>query len=317
MQIIAKGQKLKAENSKEHTSYKGILYAIICAILWGVLAIALKVSLDELSPADITWFRFFLAFVVLAIYYLIKKPYYLRIFRRPPLLLIIATLCLATNYYGYIEGLSLTSPGTAQIFIQLGPVLLAASGFVFFHEKAGSRQIAGLSMVVLGLIIFYHEQIQVVITSRQALQSGVLWVLIAAVAWAAYSILLKMLIFRYPPMQLNLVIFGLPVLFYMPFVDFTHFFHIGFTGWLILLFLGLNTLFAYGLLSFAMQYTEANKISVILVLNPILTFALMALFAYMGVTWIKHENYTLASLAGAITVLTGAVLTILKKNHQR
>ena len=42
---------------------KGILYAIITAVLWGMLAIALKVSLSELTPADITWFRFFLAFI--------------------------------------------------------------------------------------------------------------------------------------------------------------------------------------------------------------------------------------------------------------
>ncbi|HEX2393924.1 MAG TPA: hypothetical protein VHI78_01180, partial [Bacteroidales bacterium] len=114
-----------------------------------------------------------------------------------------------------------------------------------------------------------------------------------------------------------LVIFGLPVLLYLPFVEFSHFAGIGLTGWLILLFLGLNTLFAYVLLALAMQFTEANKISVILVLNPLLTFALMALFSYVGVTWIAHENYTMATIAGAFTVLAGAVLTILRKNQVR
>jgi len=300
-----------------HNSYKGLVYAIITAILWGVLAIVLKVSLDELSPVDITWFRFFLAFVVLAAYYLIKKPYYLRIFRKPPLLLIIATLCLATNYYGFIEGVNLTSPSIAQVFIQLGPVLLAVSGFVIFHEKVSSRQVIGLSLVLLGLFLFYREQLHVIVSGREALQAGVIWVLIAAITWAVYSVLLKVLILRYPPMQLNLVIFGIPILLYMPFVHFSHFAGIGISGWLILLFLGLNTLFAYGLLALAIQYTEANKISVILVLNPLLTFGLMALLGYAGVTWIQHEHYTLATIAGAIIVLAGAVLTILRKNQVR
>ncbi len=298
-------------------SYKGILYAIYTACLWGVLAIVLKISLDDLSPVDITWFRFFLAFMALAVWYLFRKPYYLRILRRPPLLLIVATICLAVNYYGFIEGVNLTSPGIAQVFIQLGPVLLAASGFIFFGEKVTRRQIIGLCLVMVGLILFYREQIHTFVEQRQALQTGVMWVLVAAITWAAYSILLKVLVLKYPPMQLNLLIFGLPVLLYAPFVNFSHFAGIGLTGWLILLFLGLNTLFAYGLLALAIQYAEANKISVILVLNPLLTFAIMAILGYLEVTWIKHENFTAATLLGAITVLTGAVFTILRKKPSR
>lgn len=300
-----------------HNSYKGILYAVYCAVLWGVLAIFLKISLNDLSPADITWFRFLLAFILLSAWYIIKKPYYLRILRRPPLLLIVATLCLAANYYGFIEGVNLTSPSIAQVFIQLGPVLLAVSGFAIFREKVSLRQIAGLVMVVFGLILFYREQIHIIVTERQTLQTGIIWTIIGAVTWAAYSILLKFLVVRHPPMQLNLVIFGLPTLLYLPFVNFSDFSGIGIGGWLILLFLGFNTLFAYGLLTMAIHYTQANKISVILVLNPILTFVLMAWFSYLGVTWIQHENYTLATLAGALTVLSGAVLTILRKKQER
>ena len=66
----------------------------------------------------------------------------------------------------------------------------------------------------------------------------------------------------------------------------------------ILEFLGLNTLFAYGLLSLAIQYMEANKVSVIIILNPILTFVLMAIISHTGATWISHEYYTPITLAG-------------------
>ena len=297
------------------TTFKGILYASITAVLWGVLAIVLKVSLNGLSPADITWFRFFLAFIFLSAYYFIKKPYYLRILKRPPLLLIIATIGLAVNYYGFIEGVNLTTPSIAQVFIQLGPVLLAAAGFVIFHEKVNWRQVVGLLLVVLGLLVFYKEQLQLIATEKSTWKIGVIWVLAAAVAWAAYSVLLKILVLKHPPMQLNLVIFGLPVLLYLPFVNFSHFINIGITGWLILLFLGLNTLFAYGLLSMAIHYIEANKVSVILVLNPVLTLALMAIISHSDATWIKHEHYTLATIIGAAIVVAGAILTIFKKNR--
>jgi drug/metabolite transporter (DMT)-like permease len=227
----------------------------------------------------------------------------------------VATICLAVNYYGFVEGVNLTTPSIAQVFIQLGPVLLAVAGFTFFHEKASWRQVAGLLLVVTGLLVFYRDQLQVIVSGRNAWQAGVVWVLIAAITWAVYSVLLKLLVLRYPPMQLNLVIFGLPVLLYLPFVNFAHFLNLGISGWLILLFLGLNTLFAYGLLSLAIHYIEANKVSVILVLNPLLTFALMAIISHTGATWINHEHYTLASIMGAMIALGGAILTIIRKKQ--
>jgi drug/metabolite transporter (DMT)-like permease len=298
------------------TSMRGILYAIITAILWGTLAIALKVSLSDLTPADITWFRFFMAFTILLVYYYYRKPAYLRILKRPPGLLVIGTLCLALNYFGFIQGLHFTSPTVAQIFIQLGPVILAISGFAFFHEKITARQIAGIFIVIAGLTLYYREQTHLLSSAGANWTTGVIWILVAAVSWAAYSIILKILVLKYPPMQLNLVIFGLPALVYLPFIHFSHFLGLGIIGWCILLFLGMNTLIAYGLLSLAIQYTEANKVSVILILNPILTFILMAVISHTGAGWITHEFYTPLTIAAAVIVLAGAMLTIFRRNYQ-
>jgi len=296
---------------------KGILYAAITAALWGVLAVALKVSLQDVSPVGITWFRFSLAFLGLTIYYIWKKPGYLRILRKPPLLLILASVCLGINYIGFIKGVHLTSPGIAQIFIQTGPVLLAVSGFLFFKEKAISRQIIGFLIVIAGLILFYYEQGTFQPANNKTYTTGILWVMIAAVTWAGYALLIKILLQRFPPMQLNLVIFGLPALFFLPFVEFRDFLSLSFVDWLIMIFLGLNTLIAYGTLSLAIQNTEANKVSVILILNPILTFGIMGLINLTKATWITHEHYTLLSLLWASVVLAGALLTILRPGRKK
>lgn len=298
--------------NRKSDAYRGVLFAAIAALLWGVLAIALKVSLNHLTPADITWFRFFMAFALLAAYYLLKKPARLTILRHPPLLLVIASLCLSLNYFGFIKGLHYTTPVIAQIFIQLGPVLLAVSGFVFFREKAGIRHLIGLTIVAAGLVVFYREQLQGLQTANPQWQQGILWIVMAAVTWAAYSVLIKILVSQYPPMQLNLVVFGLPVLIYLPFIRFSHFFQQSLVDWLILLFLGLNTLFAYGLLTMAIRYIEANKVSVIIILNPILTFLIMGILGYTGARWIAPEHITWTGALGAAAVLSGAVLTILR-----
>ena len=91
-------------------------------------------------------------------------------------------------------------------------------------KKLSARQIVGLFLVIAGLAVFYREQTASSCPREdQTWQTGVIWVLIAAVTWAVYSVLLKVLVLKYPPMQLNLVIFGLPALLYLPFVNFSHF----------------------------------------------------------------------------------------------
>jgi drug/metabolite transporter (DMT)-like permease len=297
-------------------SLKGIIFACTTAVLWGILAIALKISLNHLSPVDITWFRFTLAFIGLAFFYYFKKPTYLKILRRPPLLLIIASLCLAVNYYGFIEGVNLTSPSIAQIFIQTGPVLLALSGFIFFKEKLLLRQMLGLLIVITGLVFFYREHMNLLQNNFKHYQTGIIWVLTAALMWAIYTVFIKMLIKKYPPMQLNLVIFGLPAMMYLPLVNFSGFLYLTFIDWLIIVFLGLNTLIAYGTLSLAIKYIEANKVSVIIILNPVLTFIIMGIISSMNVSWVQKEHFSLAGLLGGFIVLVGAILTILQPSRK-
>ncbi len=292
---------------------KGILFASFTALLWGFLAIVLKISLTNCSPVEITWIRFIIAFTILSIYLLIRNPSSFKIFLHPPPLLILASLCLGFNYLGFITGIHFTTPGIAQIFIQTGPVLLALSGFLLFKEKASFRQIIGLLLVFGGLTIFYRDQILMFAEDTNRYQRGVLWTVFGAIMWAGYAVFQKQLVKTYHPLELNLILFGLPVIGYFPFVDFQIIKSASAMEWGLFLFLGCNTLFAYGSLANAFKFLEANKVSVIVTLNPIITISVMSILTLLNVDWIVHEKFTLVSIAGASLVIFGAVLTILKK----
>jgi drug/metabolite transporter (DMT)-like permease len=80
--------------------------------------------------------------------------------------------------------------------------------------------------------------------------------------------------------------------------------------WILLIYLGLNTVLAYGSLAMAIKLTEATRVSVIITLNPIITFITMAILSKMEVSWIEPETFSLFSLIGALTVLGGAILVI-------
>lgn len=289
---------------------KGVFYSVVAAIMWGVLAIALKVALNELPSASIVWVRFFFAFILLLAYLLYKRPQSLIIFKKPPRKLIIASLALAFNYYGYMVGLEYTSPGTAQVFIQLGPVLFALAGIYIFKEKINWKHIVGFIIVLAGLGLFYREQI-IEMTSHKTYSLGILWVIGAAVAWAVYAIYQKDLAHQTSTNQLNIFIYGFCSVLFAPFPSYGSFLHLTIGNWLLLLFLGVNTLVAYGAIALAFRHLASSKVSVIITMNPLLTFALMFLFGQLNVTWIAPEHFSLLSITGALLALGGAVFIIL------
>lgn len=292
---------------------KGIFFAFLTSLLWGFLPIIIKIVLKTISPVAVTWFRFFSASIILVVYYVIKKPSALKIIIKPPLLLLLAAVCLGLNYLGFIKGLHYTTPAIAEIFIQTGGILLAISGFVFFHEKISPRHLFGIILVFGGMGIFYHDQILVLAENVSMYQKGVFLTVGGGIMWVSYAIIQKGLVRKYDPMTLNLVLFVLPAIGYIPFVDYHEFVNISSGTWLILIFLGMNTVIAYGSLAYALKYIDANKVSVIITANPIITFSALALLIVFDIRWIAHEKFTWISIVGAINVIIGVAFTVMKK----
>ncbi len=112
------------------------------------------------------------------------------------------------------------------------------------------------------------------------------------------------------PNQLNLFIYGTCALGLAPLVKFSSFQGMPAVTWILLIYLGLNTVLAYGSLALAIKLTEATRVSVIITLNPIITFVTMAILTRMNVSWIEPESFSLVSVLGALTVLAGAILVI-------
>lgn len=292
---------------------KGLIYILITVLMWGVLAIALKIASREIDSPTIVWFRFSLAFSGMFVWMLIQQPQELKILYKPTWLIVLSSLALGWNYIGFMLGVQYTSPSNAQVAIQSGPMLLAVFGVVFFHEKMSRIQIGGFLLAVCGFYIFYRQHVGAVPTGLEAQYTrGMLITLTGAVAWAIYAALQKKLVFNYPVGTLNVFIFGLPVILFLPFVNFANLVHLSFGYWALLIFLGANTLISYGCLSLALKYLEAGKVSIIIVLNPIITFVLMGILTWLQVDWIDGEHFSVMSILGALIALTGAILVVRK-----
>ena len=289
---------------------KGLLYAIFTASLWGFMAIFLKVITDELPPVTVVWFRFLFAFLVLGTWTLIFRRSDFSIFRRPPLLLFLAALFLGLNYLGFIAGIKHVSPSSSQVFIQIAPVSFALSGIIIFREQVNWKHIVGFVLVLTGIGLFYSEQIRELAGSGEHFTRGMLLVLGGGLSWAVFATLQKALVQTLRPNQLNLFIYGFCSLALAPMVHFSSLQGMSATNWYLLIYLGINTVLASGSLALAIKFTEATRVSVIITLNPIITFVSMAILTRMEVQWIEPEAFSMFSLIGALTVLGGAIMVI-------
>jgi drug/metabolite transporter (DMT)-like permease len=296
---------------------KGILYTLITVLMWGVLAIALKVASKEIDSPTIVWFRFSLAFSGMAIWAVFNDRKAFKILYSPSWLLVVSTLALAWNYIGFMLGVQYTTPGNAQVAVQTGPIVLAVLGVIFFKEKLSRMQIVGFLLALTGFWIFYQQHLQALSGQTSNYTKGTLLTVSAALTWAVYAAMQKKLIHQHPVTTLNLFIFGLPVLLYFPLVNFGSLIHLSIGYWLLLIFLGANTLISYVCLSLALKHLEAGKVSVLLILNPIITFVIMGILTWLQVSWIAPEHFSVLSVAGALIALTGAILVVRKKKIKK
>jgi drug/metabolite transporter (DMT)-like permease len=291
-------------------SNKGVILSLITALFWGLLAIGLKVAVGKVDSFTIVWVRFTMAFSVLFVWFLLTDRNQLRILIKPPWELVVATLGLSVNYIGFMLGVKYTSPSNAQVIVQIGPVILAIAGIFLFKEKVRRLQIVGFVVVVVGFVLFYYQQLKGMFFNHSDFNKGLLLTVLAAVTWAIYAIMQKKLAGKYPPQTLNLFLYGLPTLLYLPFAHFSTLGTLSVGWWLLLVFLGANTLIAYGCMNASLKYIDANKASAILINNPIITFIIMAILTVLNVNWIAPERFTPLAWTGALMFIFGAFLVV-------
>ncbi len=289
---------------------KGIVLISITTLLWGFLAIALKMATNKLDPITITWFRFTVSFIILFIYYIFTNRTYLKILWNPPRFLVIAALGLGLNYIGFLYGVKLTTPGNAQIIMQLGPISLGLVGLFFFKESISRRQALGFLVAGVGLFLFYEDNIIHLAGKEEIYNMGVLWIIVAAIAWVVYAAFIKILVKSIPAMQLNLFLFGLPVVLFLPFISPASLSGLSGSDWGLMIFLGLNTIIPYSFLVIAFKYLEANKISIIITMNPLITFITMGFLTYFNIHWIEPEVLSFKGIIAALVVVAGAIMAV-------
>ncbi len=287
----------------------GILYACVTSVLWGTVGILLKVASQVLGPASLVCLRALVAFSLLLPFmvYFHRSKFK---FRRPPLALLIAGCCLASNYFAFIKGVALSSASNAQVLSQAGPILLVLFGTLILKEKICWQQFGGILCSILGFLLFYRDQVSTLAIDSTLYQEGVRWVLLSALFWATYAIVAKKIVGSIDPHMMNLFFHGLTTMLFLPFIDLTSLSHLALSQWLLVVFLGLYTLIAYGTLAVAFTHVPASTVGMIIAVNPMICVIVMKILQMAHVTWLNPESIHLTGYFGAALSLLGVLIVI-------
>lgn len=285
----------------------GFALSALTAACWATLPVALKLTLEVLDPITLTWFRFLVAALLTGAWLALRGRLggYGALGRRGWTLMAVAAAMLVGNYVFYLLGVQRTTPGNAQLIIQLAPLLMALGGIWVFGERFRAAQWLGLVLLAGGMGLFFSDQLRAAVDAPGYVQ-GSLLVVLAAVVWAVYALAQKQLLVKLGSMRILLFIYAVAALALWPFARPAALQALDAGQWALLAFCALNTVVAYGAFAEALAHWEASRVSAVLATTPLLCLGAVALVHALWPAALAPEPISALGWVGAGLVVAGS-----------
>ena len=295
---------------------RGILLSIVTALLWGVLPIFLKITLQDFHAGTISWFRFLFALLILATIMQWKAHRPLNIFRKLPWMGVLGGACLSANYYWVTLGVDLSGPSNMAVLIQTASIFLVLAGVYVFHERLALKQTLGMVIAGSGLFLFFYDQQSHIQDVGDYYYADFL-IILAGLVWVGYMVSQKFLSRQYGAQSLNLLVYAVATLTLIGGVEWEDFTRAGLTSWLSMIFCGINTLLAYGALAEAVKYIPLALISLIISLNPLITLLGMKFLPAMDFFGLQPDPIGALGYFGGMIAVAGVALVVYRGKKPR
>jgi drug/metabolite transporter (DMT)-like permease len=223
---------------------------------------------------------------------------------------ILCALCgIALNQSFFIKGLSLTLPTHAALLLLITPILISLAAVYVLKEKLSAYKITGLVLGIAGAAIL--------ISARQStnVATDIIWgdifIILNAIVYAGYFILVKPLMQQYNPVHVIRWVFTIGFFMVLPLgfgevkqINFTSFSAIEWACISLVVITG--TFFAYLFNIFGIKTLGASITGAYIYTQPVFAAIIAAIFL--------HDEMDLYKIIAALLIFSGVFLA--NKNNK-
>ena len=284
---------------------------ILCTAFWSGNFIVGKVAtFFEIPPVTLNFYRWLFAWALLAPFTLKEAFNHIDIIKKNIIAIMIMAVTSISIFNSVVYyALNYTQALNGVLMISTIPVLIIFISSIFKTEKANIYQIVGVGTSLLGVIIIITKMDLQRLIHLQ-LNKGDLWMLVAMLSWAIYSIIIKEKKINLRPFVLLqvLITFGIIFLFPVYLLELMSGKHLPInipvllTITYVVLFAGIG---AYILWNGAVMIIGANRAGTFLHLMPVFS-------SIMAIT-LLGESFAMFHIVGALFIISGIFLSSRKK----
>lgn len=178
-------------DSKAKQILLGYLFALLSTAIWSGNFVVARGLSESIPPVTIAFWRWVVAFLIsspFALKYLIKDW---KVLKKHFLYLLLTSIFGVTifNTLIYIAGHTTTALNLSLISITF-PIFILIFSRILYKESIRLKNIAGIILVVFGVILILTKG-NLNVLLELTFYVGDLWMILAAIIFALYSILLK------------------------------------------------------------------------------------------------------------------------------
>ena len=282
------------------------LLLILATLFWAGNFVLSKAISTDVPPVTLAFGRWVLAFIfVLPFAYPHLRKDRSVLLRHWKILLPISFLGITCfNTFIYV-GLQSTTAINSLLLQSFFPVMVPVLAFVFFREKLNLRQTGGILLSLVGTLwLVAQGDVQRLLSAR--FNAGDLWIFVAVILYAGYTLLLR---FRpgVHPLSFLAVTFGVGFILLLPFflIEVPHYPAIRLTTDLIISFLYLAifpSVVSYLFFNEAVRMIGATTAGLFSHLMPV--FGSLMAIAFLGETFHTYHTW------GILLIFAGIFLVI-------
>lgn len=286
---------------------------ILVHLIWGANFVVAKITLQEIPPASLAFFRFAFATLLVLPFFLVHKKIKIET-KDWPKLITIGLLIVTLNIAFFFEGIAKSSVINASVLTLIVPILSVLLGWIFLKEKVYLINLLGIMFGIFGaLVIIRIPQIFIGAYSPKELIGNIL-IILASISWVAGSVLSRKMLDKYPSLTITTIAFSVGTISFL--IPALHEYSqnpdwpakvtmLGFLGLMYITFL--SSVSAYFLFEWGLAKLGVIKANLFHYMEPLIASAFgIAIFG---------EQITEPFLVGTILILAGVYLGTISKRH--